>query len=157
MGGCYLRIPLASPIPLNSSTHCSLSISVIMTPVYLSYVATCRPAHTFHMFALSWHGPALPSPGFGCDLRGSESVRFWGAGFGFGSVCLGPGSGSVRFLQARFGFGSDLSAQCGFGSESDRFGFSGPGSGSVRIAPPGFGFGSETGSVRIRHSNPELD
>ena len=62
------------------------------------------------------------SPGFGCDLRGSESVRFWGAGFGFGSVCLGPGSGSVRFLQARFGFGSDLSAQCGFGSESDRFG-----------------------------------
>ena len=65
---------------------------------------------------------ATPSPGFGCDLRGSESVRFWGAGFGFGSVCLGPGSGSVRFLQARFGFGSDLSAQCGFGSESDRFG-----------------------------------
>lgn len=57
LGGCYLRIPLASPIPLNSSTHCSLSISVIMTPVYLSYVATCRPAHTFHMFALSWPYP----------------------------------------------------------------------------------------------------
>ena len=55
-----------------------------------------------------------------CVVR--NRIGFGGVGFGFGSVCLGPGSGSVRFLQARSGFGSDLSAQFGFGSESDRFG-----------------------------------
>ena len=55
-----------------------------------------------------------------CVVR--NRIGSGGAGFGFGSVCLGPGSGSVRFLQARSGFGSDLSAQFGFGSESDRFG-----------------------------------
>ena len=55
-GMCYLRIdiPLASSIPLNSRTHRSLSVSVIMAPVYLPYLATCRPAHTFRMFDLSW-------------------------------------------------------------------------------------------------------
>ena len=57
-----------------------------------------------------------------CMVR--KRIGFGGAGFGFGSVCLGPGSGSVRFRQARSGFGSDLSAQFRFSnhSESDRFG-----------------------------------
>ena len=51
------------------------------------------------------------------------------------------GSGSVRFHPAGFGFGSVSPGQVRV-----RFGF----------GPPGFGFGLETGSVRIRHSNPGL-